>query len=300
MLPIIKYRFIWFIISSVLFALSTLTFLFWGLDYGIDFTGGSLLEIEYARARPQTSEVGPLLREKKILENVSVQISNRNAQILRFETVSEDTHQQILKALEEKFGPIQEKRFDSIGPLIGQELKTKTIKAVVIAVTAIILYIAWVFRRISKLIPSWHYGIIAALALVHDIMIVIGVFSFLGKFYHIEVNAPFVAALLTVLGYSVNDTIVVFDRTRENLSKSAVPGQHFEDIIEKSVQQTMKRSINTSLTTLLALLSIFFFGGQTLRSFSLVLILGIIVGTYSSIFIASPLLVVVKNKLLRK
>jgi preprotein translocase subunit SecF len=160
---------------------------------------------------------------------------------------------------------------------------------IVLANIAIIIYIAWTFRKISKPIASWKYGVIAVIALVHDVFITVGFFAFFGQFYGIEINAAFIAAILTVLGYSVHDTIVVFDRTRENLLKH--PGNNFEDTVENSVNQTLSRSINTSLTVMLTLFAILLFGGQSIRDFVLTLIIGVTFGTYSSIFLASPLLV---------
>ena len=185
-----------------------------------------------------------------------------------------------------------EKRFNSIGPVIGQELKQKTIYAIFIALIVIVSFIAWAFRKVSKPIASWKYGIIAIVALFHDILIVVGVFVFLGRFLNVELNAPFVAALLTILGYSVNDTIVIFDRIRENL-KHYTPD--FAETVNKSVNQNLVRSIYTSITTLFVLLTLFFFGGESIKDFVLALIIGIISGTYSSIFLASPMLVTLER-----
>ena len=184
---------------------------------------------------------------------------------------------------------IEELRFDSVGPSIGQELKRKSLYAIITVLIAIVLYIAWAFRKVSKPVASWKYGMTAIIALFHDVMIVLGVFAVLGRFLDMEINTAFVAAILTVLGYSVNDTIVVFDRIRENLPRS---DEDFESTVNISVNQTLRRSINTSLTTLLVLLSIFFFGGTTIRDFVLALSIGVFIGTYSSIFLASPVLVV--------
>ena len=184
---------------------------------------------------------------------------------------------------------LEELRFDSVGPTIGRELKSRSLTAIVIVLLAIVLYIAWAFRKVSKPVASWKYGMAANIALFHDVLITLGVFSVLGHFYGVEINSSFVAAILTVLGYSVNDTIVVFDRIRENLPKS---DKDFEGTVNDSVNQTITRSINTSLTTLLVLLAILFFGGATIRSFVLALSIGVFIGTYSSIFLASPVLVV--------
>jgi len=184
---------------------------------------------------------------------------------------------------------VEEKRFEAIGPAIGSELKKTTKIVIIFSLLAILLYIAFAFRRISQPVKSWQYGIAALLALFHDVLIPLGVFSVLGKIYGIQITIPVVVALLTVLGYSINDTVVVFDRIRENLWK--ITGISFEETVNKSFNQTLVRSISASLTTLFPLTAIFFFGGETLKYFSLALIIGIFLGTYSSIFIASSLLV---------
>jgi len=202
--------------------------------------------------------------------------------------ISEDTHQEVLQKLKEN-NEVEEKRFEAIGPAIGSELKKTTKIVIIFSLLAIVLYIAFAFRKISRPVKSWQYGIAALLALFHDVLIPLGVFSVLGKIYGIQITIPVVVALLTVLGYSINDTVVVFDRIRENLWK--ITGLSFEETVNKSLNQTLVRSINTSLTSLFVLAAIFFFGGETLRYFSLVLIIGVLCGVYSSIFIASPLLV---------
>lgn len=193
---------------------------------------------------------------------------------------------------------IEEKRFDSIGPAIGSELKTSAIWAIVIALIAMVVYIGWAFRKVSYPVSSYKYGIVATIALFHDTIITMGIFAFLGHYYQVEIGLPFVAAILAVLGYSVNDTIIVFDRTRENLLRSGI--SDFEEIVNKSVNETMTRSINTTYTTLIALLAVYLFGGESIRYFIVALFVGIFFGTYSSIFIASPLLVTWHNWDLKK
>ena len=306
MISIIHQRKIWFGSSAIMVIASVIGFLWLGLNLGIDFTGGSLLELEFFITRPTSQQINEALTPLGI-DNVMAQPSGESGIILRFKEIDEKTHQQILETLNQKFQPVnvnqeageseagleakilEEKRFDSIGPTIGQELKRKTVWAIAVVLAAIICYIAWAFRKVSKPIASWKYGLIAVIALFHDIIITIGVFAVLGKLYGLEVNAPFVAALLTILGYSVNDTIVVFDRTRENLIRHL--GEDFEKIVQQSVNEVITRSINTSFTTLFVLFAILLLGGQTIHSFILALIVGIAVGTYSSIFLASPLLV---------
>ncbi len=292
MLPIIKQRKLWFTISSLLVVASVGLLLGWGLRFGIDFTGGSLLELNFSETVPTANQVTDSLNEFD-LGTITAQPAGESGMVIKFNDIDESMHQQVLMQLEQDFATetntLTEQRFESIGPSIGNELRDKTIWAMGIVLVAIILYIAWAFRKVSKPVASWKYGCIAVIALFHDVLITLGVFSVLGYLYGIEINAPFVAALLTILGYSVNDTIVVFDRTRENLIKRV--GDDFEDIVQDSVNQTLTRSINSSVTTLLVLFAILLFGGSTIRDFVLALIIGIGIGTYSSIFLASPLLV---------
>ena len=209
-------------------------------------------------------------------------------QAQRFEEIDETTHQAILDKLQTEDGGLIENRFEAIGPSIGNELKTKAIQSIIIVLLFIVIYIAYAFRKVSKPVASWKYGISAIIALVHDILIITGIFAVLGYFLKIEIDSLFVTALLTILGFSIHDTIVTFDRTRENLIKNK--DESFDDIINISVNQTIVRSLNTSITTLFVLLAIYIFGGDTIKNFVLALILGVIIGTYSSIFIASPLL----------
>ncbi len=346
MYKIIQKRKIWLSISSVFVVGSIIALAVWGLKFGIDFTGGSLLELRFTQERPTINEVQDALADLD-LGSLIIQPVDEKGMILRFQNTSEEAHQEILSRLnkiykeekedenldkensqdqeksekteeektEDKSNEMQkegdnstevskdsqddnkientpniiELRYDSVGPSIGAELKRKSVYAIIMVLICIVLYVAWAFRRVSKPVASWKYGLTAIIALFHDVIITMGVFAFLGKFYGMEVNTPFVAAILTVLGYSVNDTIVVFDRIRENLPKS---DDDFESTVNTSVNQTITRSINTSLTTLLVLLAILFFGGDSIKGFVLALSIGVFVGTYSSIFLASPILVV--------
>ena len=297
MIAIIKIRKIWYTFSALAFIAAIVATILWGLNFGIDFTGGGLMEVSFTEQRPTHQAVTDALVSIG-LNNTSIQPVGDQGLILRFKDVDEETHQKILTTLEEAFdkntdgsdrGTFEEKKFSSIGPIMGQELKTKTIWALILANIAIIIYVGLAFRKVSRPVASWKYGVIAVIALIHDVFITVGFFAFFGHFYGIEINAPFIAALLTILGFSVHDTIVVFDRTRENLTKQH--GEDFEAIVEKSVNQTITRPINTSLTVLLTLFSIMIFGGPTIRDFVLALIIGVTFGTYSSIFVASPLLV---------
>jgi len=282
---IIKYRTSYFIFSGILILASIASLAVWGLRFGIDFTGGSLMEIQYINKVPPQQEIKDKLASLNLGE-INVQPAGENSVILRLKDVDETTHQILLSAL----GNVEEKRFESVGPVIGEELKNRAYLAIGLTILMIMIYIAWAFRKVSRPVPSWQYGLATVAALTHDVFIPAGFFVVLGHYKGIEIGLLFITALLTVLGFSVHDTIVVFDRIRENLRRGI--GDSFEDTINLSINQTLTRSINTSLTVLLTLAAIYFFGGETVKYFALALIVGIIFGTYSSIFIASPLLLV--------
>ncbi|MDA1038083.1 MAG: protein translocase subunit SecF [bacterium] len=286
-LQVVPKRKIWFTLSSLLVVTSIVLVSILGIPFGIDFTGGSLLEARFEQV-PNITEVRETLKEIGY-SDASVQATGESDALIRLPNLTESEHQSILVSLEEKYGEIDELRFDSIGPTVGQELKRKSLFALVVALTAIVFYVAWAFRKVSKPVESWKYGVLTIVAALHDLIIPLGIFAILGASQNFQVDTAFIAALLTILGYSINDTIVVFDRTRENLGRHGAID--FENVVENSVHQTFARSINTTLTTLLALTAVFLFGGETTRSFALTLIIGISTGAYSSIFIASPLLV---------
>lgn len=292
-IKLIQNRNYFFIFSIILVGLSLASLAMWGLKPGLDFTGGSLLEVEYSGARPDNQTIETKLAP--IVEKVIVEPTGERGAILKMKNIDEPTHQKVVSALNELNSAnnqevITEKRFESIGPTISAELKKKSFLAVIFVMLAIVIYIAFAFRKVSRPVSSWKYGVCAVVALLHDVAIPAGVFAALGHFKGVEVDTMFVTALLTVLGFSVHDTIVVFDRIRENLLK--FPRETFEEVANRSVNQTIVRSINTSLTVLLVLLATFFFGGESVRYFILTLIIGVVFGTYSSIFIASPLVVV--------
>lgn len=287
MIRFTKHRKIYFVFSGILILASIVSFVVFGLKLGIDFTGGSIMEIEYKESRISNQEILAKLADID-LGDIHIQPTGEKGVILRFKDIKEEAHQQILEKLNEgEKKIIEEKRFESIGPIIGRELKQKTKLVIVLVLLSIILYIALAFGRIQKPLRSWQYGVTSILALFHDILIPLGVFSVLGKIYGIEISIPVITAFLAVLGYSVNNTVVVFDRIRENLLKRA---GLFEEVVDKSLNQTLTRQINTSLTTLFVVLAIFFFGGETLKYFALALILGIVAGTYSSIFLSGSIL----------
>lgn len=291
---IIQKRNIWLGISAVLFVIFASALFVWGLKYGIDFTGGSLLEARFTVARPQVNMISSSLEELK-LSSLIIQPVGDNDMMLKFQETEEQTHQAVLSKLnqaakqENENNSVEEQRFESVGPSIGAELKIKSFWAIFFALLAMLCYMTYAFRKVSKPVASWKYGLAAIIAMFHDVIITMGVFAFLGHYYGIEINTAFVAAILTVLGYSVHDTIVVFDRLRENLPKS---NEDFEGTVNTSLNQTIARSLNTSLTVLLVLAAIIIFGGSSIRTFTMALAIGIFAGTYSSIFVASPILVV--------
>lgn len=265
------------------------------------------MEVEFPGPPPASAAVEQSLAELGV-EQAMIQRSGERGMILRLPYMDEETHQRVLNALsiigtEETASGLHpligEKRFDAIGPTVGAELKRRAILAVALAIFAIIAYIAWAFRAVSSRMASWKYGIATLVALVHDVAIPVGAFSALGHFKGIEVDPLFITALLTVLGFSVHDTIVVFDRIRENLQggKSA---ESFPAVVNRSINETLVRSLMTSFTVLMALFAIFFLGGASTKYFALALIIGITFGTYSSIFVASPILVMWNNSLDKK
>jgi len=280
---IVTFRKWYFLFSAVLIVGSIAAVSVWGLRLGIDFTGGALWEVRFPDGAPENAQVEENL--SGTLESLTIQRSDDNVLVLRFRDVPEDTHQEALSKLS-GIGKVEELRFDSVGPTIGAELKRSGAIAVALGLLAIALYIAWAFRKASRPISSWQYGTVtAAVALFHDVLIPLGAFAAFGHFLGMEANTPFIAAILTVLGFSVHDTIIVFDRIRENLRRFA--GDPFEEIVAHSVRQTFVRSLNTSLTVLFAVAAVWYFGGVAIAPFAATLFVGIAAGTYSSIFVAS-------------
>ena len=283
----LKYRKYYYTLSSVLVVASIISLAVVGLNFGIDFTGGGVMEVNFKSERPNHEQVRVALADVDLGETI-IQDIGPSGLILRFKNINEAVHQEALNKFE-GLGEFEELRFESIGPVIGAETKRKSIWAILLVLVAILVYIAWAFRRISFPLKSWKYGIVALITLFHDVLITVGVFSIISHFLGVEIGVPFVAALLTIFGYSVNDTIVIFDRIRENVLRQGSTFD-FAEVINKSVRQTYVRSLNTSLPTLFVLLAIFLFGGITIKYFVLALIIGVSVGTYSSLFLASPLL----------
>ncbi|HYC79524.1 MAG TPA: protein translocase subunit SecF [Candidatus Binatia bacterium] len=292
MLNIIKYYKLWFAVSALLFVIAVGALIAYGLNLGIDFKGGTLTELSFTGEQvPSAVEVKDILSQNHF-ESI-VQEAGDKKVIVRTPPQEKEQHDQMLKVLSDRYSGVREDQFTSIGPVIGQELANKAFYQLLLVSLGIILYIAYAFRKVTRPVSSWRFGLAAIVALIHDLFIVVGVFAVLGKFMNVEIDSLFVTALLTVLGFSVHDTIVVFDRIRENLRTRA--GESLADIINSSITQTIVRSINTSLTVIFVLTALLLFGGESIRYFVLALLIGIVAGTYSSIFIASPILLVWYN-----
>jgi len=281
-----KYAYIFSITLTVLCVLALFS---WGLKYSIDFTGGTLMEVKFANTLPANQELEDTLKDLN-LKSLTLQSTGNNSVLIRYASEDDKINQSVTDTLTKKYPESKNLRTDYANASVSSELKTKSLMAIFWAVAGIMAYIAWAFRRVSHPVASWKYGAGAVIALVHDVLITIGAFSVLGHFWGVEVGVPFVAALLTILGFSVHDTIVVYDRTRENLQRSSSK-EKFPEIVNRSLNETLVRSINTSLTVIITLLAIYIFGGESIKHFSLALLIGITFGTYSSIFIASALLV---------
>lgn len=294
---IIKRRLIWYILSGVLIIASILALAFWGLNPGADFTGGTLIEVGFNK----NVSSGTVYEALKDIDLPSITVSNteQNSVLIKTKVLEAGEIDNILSTLKTNLvsdsnnlgiTQVEKKQVQVIGPTVGSDLTKRAMKAVAIAIIAIILYIAWSFRRVQRPFSSWSMSTATILALVHDIIIIFGFVSLINHFYGYEANSYLLVALLTVLGFSVHDTIVVFDRIRENLLHRP-DSDKIAVIVNDSINQTLARSLNTSLTAVLVLLALATIGGGAIRPFVLTLLAGIVVGTYSSIFIASPLLV---------
>ncbi|MEX0934780.1 MAG: protein translocase subunit SecF [Candidatus Paceibacterota bacterium] len=291
---IVRHKKIFFIISGILLAASIALIAAFGLRFGIEFSGGTLVEATFTE-RPEKAEITPSL--ENIREGISVQLQTTGdgGYLVRTPFLSEDEQGALTSTIEAAGGTVE--RISSIGPSIGNELRSKAAVAIAVVLLVIILFVAYAFRKVSEPVSSWKYGFVAIGALIHDVLIPTGAFALLGHLVGYEVDVLFVMALLAILGYSVNDTIVVFDRIRENLQINSEKNtdEPFEETVGRSLSQTYTRSINTSLTTVLVLVALYIFGATSTEHFALTLIIGAIAGTYSSIFFASPLLVQIEK-----
>jgi preprotein translocase subunit SecF len=280
----------WYFGLSLLIIIPGIIAIFlWGLNLSIDFTGGSRLTLSFNNAvdNNRVQVVDKSLKDAKI-KVASIEKSNKLI-FVRTSPMDQNQNSKFINVLSKDFKDVKEQEFETIGPVIGQETAFNALKAVVMASILIILYITWSFRQVPKPASSFRFGVCAVIALIHDVLVIVGVFAILGHFFNVEIDSLFVTAVLTIIGFSVHDTIVVFDRIRENLKKMG--GADFSKTVNESIIQTIDRSLNTSLTVVLVLVALLLFGGESIRLFVIALLIGVISGTYSSIFNASPLLV---------
>ncbi|MFZ2621387.1 MAG: protein translocase subunit SecF [Minisyncoccia bacterium] len=290
---IINNRKIFFALSGLIILGSILAIFMYGFNLGIDFKGGSLLEVSYETSRPNLDVVKPRL-DALNLGTYVLAPSGDLKYVLKARDIKPEEKTKIVTALSKDAFLAKEESFTSIGPVVGTQLKNKAMIAIIIVIICIVLFITFAFRKVSRPVASWKYGLATIIALAHDVIIPTGVFVVWSHFRGGEIDLLFVTALLAILGYSVHDTIVVFDRVRENL-RVGDRKESFTETVGKSVSQTFGRSINTSLTIFLALVALYFIGGESTKDFAFVLIIGVIAGTYSSIFVASPLLVTLEK-----
>ena len=295
-----KYNFLYFVFSLIIILPGLFYLAKFGLRLGIDFTGGALIEYELSSDSSNSKPEKNIEELKKVIIEDGVEInsitsSGNNTYIVRTKPLEQEKLNNLKQLISQKFGKVEERRVENVGPVIGAELSKKAFYALLLSSGAIVSYIAYSFRKIPKPTSSFRFGIAAVVALIHDVLVVVGVFAILGKFLYVEVDVLFVTALLTIIGFSVHDTIVVFDRIRENLLKGA--NRKFIDVANLSVVQTLGRSLNTSLTVVFVLTALLLFGGETIKWFVVALLIGIISGTYSSIFNATALLVFWEERL---
>ena len=285
MVHLMRYKLLFFILSTLVILPGLFFLITSGLKLSVDFTGGALLEYQFNNA----------VSKEKLAQFGTVTNSGSNDFIIRTKPLAQNELASLKQKIASDAGTFSVKREENVGPVIGNELKQKAIIALLIASFAIVCYITWSFRKVPKPASSFRFGIAAIVALVHDVLVVVGLFAILGKFLHVEIDTLFVTALLTIIGFSVHDTIVVFDRIRENLPRNL--SKKFSDVADISISQTLGRSLNTSLTVVFVLLALLLFGGETIKWFVVALLAGIISGTYSSIFNATALLAWWEEKL---
>ncbi len=289
----VTHRRIFFWITGLILAASVAAIVFLGLPLSIEFTGGSLVEVSYTEARPDVAHLKEEM-EKLPLGESSIRESGTNGIVVRTRTLSPDEHQAVLSTLSlNDTAPLTETRFTSIGPSMGSELAAKALWAILAVMLTIMLFIAWAFRKVSHPVPSWGYGLAVVAMLAIDIIVPTGFYAVLAHFTGAQVDVLFVVALLALLGYCVNDVIIVFDRVREHLrlNEERNVKQSFEEAVGQAITETIGRSVNTSLTVVLALLALIFLGAEVTRNFALVLLVGVVIGTFSSIARSAPLLI---------
>jgi len=277
-------------LSAALTAVSVVLLVVPGMKLSIDFTGGTLMELRLPAEVTKEALTEALQSHNGDLGNVAISTTKNGNFLLRMRDLSNEEHLALLDHLKKTSGKLAELQFTTIGPTVGATLKRRAIWALGIAAIAIVLYIAFAFRKVPRKLSPWKFGIIAVITLLHDVLITVGIFTILSRVTSFEVDTLFITALLTILGYSVNDTIVIFDRIRDNLHLQE-RSEEFASVAERSLRQSIMRSINTSVSTLIMLSALFLLGSESIRWFVLTLIVGAIIGTYSSLFLATPLLV---------
>ncbi len=287
-LHIITKRRWFFALSGAVLIPGLIALILFGLKFSIDFTGGSRLLLDKSENSPITREKIESIYTQEKIEIYAVS-EEKGKTLVRSVPISQNQHKKILAEFLKVDPKIKENSFETVGAVIGNETKINALKAVAISIIGITLYVAFAFRAVSKPVASWKFGIVTILTLAHDILVVVGIFAILGKFFHVEVDSLFITALLTILGFSVHDTIVVFDRIRENLKRSA--GGSFGEIVNNSILETANRSFNTSITVIFVLSALLFFSEGPIFWFVVALLIGIVSGVYSSVFTAAPLLV---------
>ncbi len=300
---IVKHRKIFYAFSLVLIVASIVAISVWGFSFGIDFKGGSSVEFQYAGERPVIetvkTQIDSLAFDPSIKNLYTVVLTGEKGYILNLRTLSENERVLLTNAISSTTAEkVEIKKFNSVGPTLGRDAAKKSIVSVILVILFIVIFLTFAFRKVSKPISSWKYGIVSIIALLHDIIIPTGVFVTLNHFFGTyEIDTLFVTAILVILGFSIHDTIVVFDRVRENLKHDfgGKNSKSFDHIVGESISQTFIRSINTSATTLLAILVVYLVGPVTTQNFALTLLVGIFFGTYSSIFIGSNLLVTLEK-----
>jgi preprotein translocase subunit SecF len=290
MINIIQQRKYAYAFSVTTTVLSILAIIVWGLNFGIDFKGGTLMEVRFTTEQvPETAQIQETLAPLE-LKSLTIQPTEEKGMILRYLASDDEANNKVLTSLQTFDPNVTQIRTDFVGGSVSNQITRNALTGTIMSIIAIALFIAYAFRGVSGKVTSFEYGIGAVIALAHDIIVTVGVFAFLGHYYGVEVGVPFIAALLTILGYSVNDTIVVYDRIRENLTRSAHK-ENFELVVNRSLNETLGRSINTSLTVIITLIAIVLFGGESIKYFGVALLTGVAFGTYSSIYVSSALLV---------
>lgn len=290
---IIKMFKFWVGLSIVLIVVGIVAMFTYGYRTGIDFAGGTILELQIAQPKTAEADVKIAIIEaykSTVNLDVAAQSEGQDRYFVRSTQINNQQKNDIVVSLQGKFNQVSELRFETVDPTIGADVVRKAILAVILAVIGILLYVAYAFRRVPGEVTAWRFGSAAVLALVHDALILLGLYAIVSHFWGAEIDGMFITAMLTTIGFSVHDTIVTFDRVRENLRRRA--GEDLALLLNDSIIETVVRSINTSFTLFLVLVAMFFFGGPTLKFFTLAMIIGVVVGTYSSIFIASPILLV--------